>query len=84
MVFRRPPRTIQSIAFALGCPTELGKSLFLKTPCTLDPRCVEIKLVLIRKLPFYPLALIVLEGAIQAAGTNMGTTVMTTMGAILG
>lgn len=61
------------------CLPELAdRTPFLTPPHTSDAGYVEIKMVLIRNLLLCWLALIVWEGAIQAAGTQRSSTVLHT------
>lgn len=59
---------MKAIVISLPCTLEFyGKTLLLKTPCTLVIGLGEIKLLMTRKLLHCWMALIVLEGARKAA-----------------
>lgn len=62
------PKTIQTVAIALGCPPKLdGKTQLLKTPYTLVTEQEEIKLALTKKLSPYWVTYLELKGVMQAA-----------------
>lgn len=68
---------IKDTAIVLDCSLEFyGKTLSLKTPCSFIIELGEIKLVVTRKLPHCWIALIVLEGAMQAAREKIFSTVL--------